>query len=437
MAHHTTSRWTVLLTSGGLLAATALASAAANAAPVKAPTAAAEGDLVAVDRAPKAGLNAKSRTYSASAVDFDRDGDQDVLIGYHAQTGKLWRNRGAGTYRRVATSAWPKFNANGRTIDRHDCAWADVDRNGRPDAYCSTGRFTHNVVKHDRDNELWLQSRQGRFREVGTDWRVGDVCGRGRQVTFLDANGDRFPDLFVGNDRPRKGSDPCNKAGNHLPNERSKLYINTGGTGFRHARRYWDFGSGPGTRCAEVLDFDRDGWDDLLACRPGSKSPRLYRNKRGHGFADVTSKHLLRGRVTDAVVGDLDGDRDPDLITATPDGFAYHLNNHGRFAPRVWIGSVSAGKGRSVAVGDADSDGDLDVYGMVGSRGRFNPDDKIWFNDALSFTPLSVPSAGGAADDVVALNRLGDGRAEFLVLNGAGWGETPPGPVQLIRVVRQ
>lgn len=389
--------------------------------------------LVAADRASAAGLRAVSRTYSATGVDYDRDGDQDVWIGYHAAGGKLWSNRGNGTYRRVALSAWPRFNADGKQIDRHDCAWADVNRNGRPDAYCSTGRFVGNRVKHGRDNELWLGSPRG-FREVGTAWGVGDVCGRGRQVTFLHANGDRYPDLFVGNDTPREDpSDPCNRPRNGLPNERGKVFINTGGSGFRYSRRFWDFGARLGDRCAEVIDVDGDGWDDLLTCGRVGERLRLYRNRGGHGFADVTSAHQLTSRVSDAVVADLDRDGDSDVVTATVDGFAYHLNTEGHLGVGQRIGSaLSAGRGRSVAVGDVDRDGDRDVYGMVGHGRRSNPADIVWVNEQLSFTALEVPGAGGAADEVINLSPSGGGRAEFLVLNG--FGTTPAGPIQLIGV---
>ncbi len=396
---------------------------------------AAGGGFVAVDRSADAGLAAVSKTFSASVVDYDRDGDEDVLIGYHANGSKLWENIGRGTYQRVAPTAWPKFNARGKQIDRHDCAWGDVDRNGRPDAYCSTGRFTKNAVKYDRDNELWLQSPRGEFRDVGTKWGMGDVCGRGRHVVFLFANGDKYPDLFLGNESPRDVEDPCNEPANGLPNERSKLFINTGGTGFRYDRRFWPYAAGPGTWCAEKMDFDDDGWDDLLTC--GSDDHLgLYRNRSGQRLADVTAAHDLNPPVTDAVVADIDGDLDRDIVTANLRGFAYHLNNNGRFGTREWVGFPPDGQGRSVAVGDADGDGDLDVYGMVASTPGSNPDDVIWLNDNMNFSPITVPSATGTADDVVALHPRERARAEYLVLNGGfGRADTVGGPIQLIRVI--
>ena len=82
-----------------------------------------------------------------------------------------------------------------------------------------------------------------------------------------------------------------------------------------------------------------------------------------------------------------------------------------------------------MAVGDVDHDGDADVYGMVGDGRRSNPDDIVWLNEQLSFTPLGVPGVDGAADEVADLHPLPGGRAEFLVLNGFA---RSAGPIQLI-----
>jgi hypothetical protein len=393
--------------------------------------------LVAVNRVAEVGLaGRRTETYSATPVEYNRNGVQDVLIGYHGLGGKLWHNKG-GTYTRVARSAWPGSYGRGLHVDRHDCAWADVDRNGLPDAYCSTGRMRRNVVKTGRDNELWLQVRRGEFREVGTRWGVGDRCGRGRQVAFLNANGDRWPDLFLGNDVPRRDpDDPCAESANRLPNMRGKVFINVRGNRFRYAKARWNFGPGIGTRCAVPFDFDHDGWQDLLACRGPSETPRLYRNRSGRGFADVTARFPFNEAVSDAVVVDLDGDGDRDLVASSDDGFGYYPAEGDRFLGRVLIGTLTAGQGGSVAVGDADADGDMDVYGLAWSGVRGNPDDQIWINGAgATFSPIPVPPAGGAGDDVVALDPRGTGRAAFLVLNG--YGAVTHGRIQYIQVVRR
>jgi hypothetical protein len=79
-------------------------------------------------------------------------------------------------------------------------------------------------------------------------------------------------------------------------------------------------------------------------------------------------------------------------------------------------------------------DSDLDVYGLTADGLVRNPDDWVWINHNLDFTGIRAPHAGGAADDVIALDRQADGRAEFLVLNGRK--NRRSGPVQLIQLVR-
>jgi hypothetical protein len=403
-------------------------------------TVAVAGPLVAVDRGRLVGLRAvDTETYSASPVDYDRDGRQDVWIGYHGFGGKLWHNRGRRPYGRVARDAWPSSNGPGLHVDRHDCDWADVDGNGLPDAYCSTGRMIRHVVKTGRGNELWLQTRPGRFREVGGAWGVADVCGRGRDVAFLNVNGDRWPDLFLGNEAPRTDhpEDPCDSPDSNLPNELGKVYINVRGHDFRHVRRLWNFGGGIGIRCAEVLDFDRDGWDDLLTCGKPRSPLHLYRNRHGRGFADVTARQQLGTEVSDAVVVDWGRDGDKDVVTATPTGFALHLNEGGQFGPAVPVGSPAVGEGWSVAVADADGDSDLDVYGMVFGSFTTNPNDGIWINTGSGFrsTPVAVPHAVGSADQVVALTKRAGHRAAFLAMNG--YGRFERGPVQYIQLTRR
>ena len=376
----------------------------------------------------ESGIRRHDFTYGASPVDVDRDGDQDVLVSNHLHPSKLWRNNGRGRFTRIAHDAWPRFNSEGKAIDRHACAWADVDRNGRPDAFCATGRTDSNFVKFGRDNELWLQRRDGTFREVGTSWRIGDVCGRGRRGVFLDANGDRYPDLFLANFPPRQVPDDCNRLADRLPNERSKLYINQSGERFRYTPARLRVNAGVGGPCALRLDFNRDGWDDLFTCRNGG-TPRLFRNRHGR-FALVNNPHLDY-RVRDAALGDMDGDRDIDLVTASARQFSLHLFDSGSFGPRARIGLVpEGGNGHKVSTGDIDGDGDLDVYGMVDDFPRSNPVDFIWFNQEMVFDRLRLPRTGGFADDVEVLHPWRNDRAGFLVMNG--WAE--PGPISLVRV---
>lgn len=100
---------------------------------------------------------------------------------------------------------------------------------------------------------------------------------------------------------------------------------------------------------------------------------------------------------------------------------------------RTLIATVPAGAAWRVALGRADSGPSLDVYGLTTDvPTRTNPRDFVYRNVGLRFVAVPVPNAPGIGDDVVALDGNGDGRAEFLVLNGA---EDSTGPIQRIQLV--
>ena len=82
-------------------------------------------------------------------------------------------------------------------------------------------------------------------------------------------------------------------------------------------------------------------------------------------------------------------------------------------------------------MGDADGDGDLDIYALVSNlTAGTNPRDVVLRNTNLQFAATQVPAASGIGDAVATLDGNADGRAEFLVLNGV----EVSGPIQRIEL---
>ncbi len=114
-------------------------------------------------------------------------------------------------------------------------------------------------------------------------------------------------------------------------------------------------------------DVDGDGWCDIFLAGIGGRSA-LYRNLGGWKFEDITDKAGVRAEglsVSGAVLADIDGDGALDLIINTVgQGTHVYLNNGKGVFTEITKGSgLNPGRcGQSLALGDIDGDGKLDLY---------------------------------------------------------------------------
>jgi hypothetical protein len=177
------------------------------------------------------------------------------------------------------------------------------------------------------------------------------------------------------------------------------LYRNLGGGKFRNVTAESPDIKLPGrwSTGAAFIDYDRDGWQDLVIlnyldysidrnkncdastgeatyCTPKAYPPtaaHLFHNEHGR-FVEVT-KHSgidrARGRGLGVAVFDVNGDGWPDIFVAN-DASANHLwlnQRNGTFVERALESGVAYGEdgvpkaGMGVAVGDYDNDGDDDI----------------------------------------------------------------------------
>lgn len=112
-------------------------------------------------------------------------------------------------------------------------------------------------------------------------------------------------------------------------------------------------------------DVDGDGWCDLYLCRLEGDNV-LYRNLGGWRFEDMTARAGVGCPNTDAsgaLLADLDGDRDLDLVVnSVGNGTRIFFNDgKGKFTPHRAVLNPGRG-GTSVAAGDLDGDDFLDLY---------------------------------------------------------------------------
>lgn len=146
----------------------------------------------------------------------------------------------------------------------------------------------------------------------------------------------------------------------------------TGGTG-----KFYFIENTPGG-CA-FLDYDNDGWLDILLVQSGSSEPAetvkdrphctLYHNNRDGTFTDVTAGSGLDrdlGYMQGVTVGDYDNDGYPDVFLSGYGGnhLLHNEKGTGRFSDVTHQMGLDNAKGyaTSAAFGDVDNDGKLDLY---------------------------------------------------------------------------
>jgi len=375
-----------------------------------------EGSLRFVDITEDSGLVAEGYGYGLATGDIDGDGDTDVYL-LAGGGNQLWRNDGSGHFEDITAGAgveegkksWSAsaifFDAEGDgDLDLYVANYVDftVD-NAKPCRaltgaadYC--GPLSHNPVA----DRFYRNDGHGHFADATLE--AGFAArqpGAGLGVIDGDWNGDGHADLYVSNDgmpnflwqnrgngtfeeKALEAGVSLNAAGQaeasmgiaaadvdndldedllltHLTQETNTFYRNLGQGSFEDA----SIPSGLGAPSLELtgfgavwLDLDNDGWLDLLTVNGKVKSApalaqrkQLFRNQRGHfeemsGDAFLAQEKVGRG----LAAGDLDNDGDTDAIVANNGGPLELLLNEAK-SKGNWLGLRLLGKNGSDALG--------------------------------------------------------------------------------------
>jgi FG-GAP-like repeat len=362
------------------------------------------------DQATAAGISGTPDwSFSAAVADFTGDGWPDLFISHHWHPANLYLNNQDGTFSAADVSFFSSI------LDRHDCQPADFNQDGRMDMFCSVGADRGTALKC---NGLFIQQSDGTFADQAYQWNIGDSTGRGRYCAVLDANNDGYPDVFY-------GTDPLRPDG--LPSI-NRFYLNTGQGSFIDSPAM-GLNLNFGARSARTVDYNNDGWPDLLICGY-TGGLRLFENNQGQGFTDVSSILGAPVQALDALMVDVNHDSRPDLIVLTKSAVILRLQNaDGTFAPPKTILKVK--NGVALAAGDVNGDNNPDIYVVVGRSGGANAADCLLIGNATGgFTAQAIPqTTAGSGEAVFPIDYNRTGLTSFLVLNG----EVPyTGPVQLL-----
>jgi hypothetical protein len=328
-------------------------------------------------------------TLSLAWGDIDGDGDLDLAAGNRrAANGASGANE-IYLNNNGSLAANPAFTFGGDNDISLALAWGDADGDGDLDLA---------VGNHNSASQVFI-NEQGTFNNVLTLER-----GPTTSLAWVDIDGDSDLDLATGEFRPG------------LPTEAQqvKIYLNAGG---RLATR-------PAYALTHVPvyslafgDANGDGRPDLAVGTHGAPS-RIYFNNNGV-LADSPGWQATEIDHRPVVAwGDISGDGYPDLAVAT--GFneslglttnnKIYLNQRGQLARSAsWISQVSV-RGdfaTSLAFGDANVDGRLDLAIGVASNRNFSDVDALYLNQGLT-EPLTLTqpavSLGLTSDPVVTVD---------------------------------
>jgi enediyne biosynthesis protein E4 len=335
----------------------------------------------------KAGLDIEMFGMGVAVGDYDNDGYDDLFVTTYGQN-HLFHNNGNGTF----TDVTRKAGLLGPKEFSTSAAWVDYDKDGNLDlvvanyvqwtpesdlyctldgkskSYCTPESYKGTSVR------LWHNRGNGTFEDVTQKAGLGDASSKTLGVAILDYDNDGWPDLLFSNDTQ--------------PN---KLYRNNGNGTFSEKAvvagiAFSEDGVARAGMGVDAADYDHSGFPSILITNFSNQMLSLYHNEGKGLFVDEASRSEI-GRASLLTLGfgcfffDYDLDGWPDVLVANGhiDEDIQHVQANVKYAmPPHLFRNMGKGKfeevtksmgqafaaprvGRGAAYADINNDGRLDL----------------------------------------------------------------------------
>jgi len=280
----------------------------------------------------KAGLVHHGWGQGVCVGDYDNDGNLDLFVTYYGKN-VLYHNNGNGTFTNVTRESGllqPEDHWN------TGAAFVDYNRDGHLDLFVSNYvAYEHGLTLYESNPALVGQQSPILYGVAGLKGTSNILYRNNGNGTFTDVtkaagiskaeptygftpcvgdyDNDGWPDIYVADD-----STP------------SLLFMNNHDGTFRETGvlagvAYDANGHAQGGMGADSVDYDGDGWLDLVKTNFSDEIPSLFHNESKGFFTDVTIPAGLGGETSSVKWGtaflDVDDDGRPDILIVS--GFIY------------------------------------------------------------------------------------------------------------------
>ncbi|MCU1349759.1 MAG: RNA-binding protein [Acidobacteria bacterium] len=215
-----------------------------------------------------------------AAEDINGDGFPDVLL-VGGRGNKLYLGNGDGTFRDVTAKAGISWTGpDGQPGEPRQPMIVDLDNDGLNDIVITYVNAPHRVYRNLGD---------GTFQDVTDVAKLGGENLVGGPAVAFDFDRDGLLDLYIGYYGDYLHGVGPNLARVNTNGTPNKLFKNMGNFHFK------DVSEGSGTentgwtQAAASVDFDRDGWPDLIVGNDFGKNA-YYRNLGNGRFEDVSAQ---------------------------------------------------------------------------------------------------------------------------------------------------